>query len=290
MRQHPLFSFFLIAYAGSWIMSIPFILSERGILPTARFYVMFFILKSFGPALAAYIMIRITAGKAGLLGLRSRLRQWRVGWQWYGFILLGIPASMVLGVAVLPGALASFRGLPRPFLVSYLISFVAIFLGGGPLGEEPGWRGFALPRMQSRYGALRATLLLGVLWTGWHLPDFLTSAQKGGSGTDVSVFWVGLPLFFLEVMALSVIFTWVFNHTHGSVFIAMVLHASYNTFGTAVQPLFSAPIVISTDLPFLIGMGVLALLIVILTGGRLGYRPSQEQPLKSEEIAMPALR
>jgi membrane protease YdiL (CAAX protease family) len=235
-------------------------------------------------------MIRITEGRAGVLGLRRRLRQWRAGWQWYAFILLGIPGLMLLGVAVLPGALASYRGLPRSFVMSYLISFVAIFFGGGPLGEEPGWRGFALPRMQSRYGPLRANMLLGVLWTCWHLPDFLTSAQKGGTGADVSVFLVGLPVFFLEVMALTFIFSWVFNHTRGSVFIAMLLHASYNAFGTAAQPLFSAPIVAGTDLPFLIGMGVLALPILILTRGRLGYQPSQEQALKPEEIAAPALR
>ncbi|MBK9710670.1 MAG: CPBP family intramembrane metalloprotease [Kouleothrix sp.] len=279
MRQHPLLFFFLIAYAFSWITLIPFILAGWGILPTAMFYNIFFIVKSFGPALAAYIIIRVTEGKEGLHDLRRRLTQWRAGWQWYLFILLGVPALMLLGICALPGALASFRGLPPYAAASYLISFVIIALGGGPLGEEPGWRGFALPRMQSRYGALRANLLLGVMWTFWHLPDFLTSAQKGGAGTDLSVFYVGLPVFFLEVMALVFVFTWVFNHTGGSVLIAIILHASYNTFGTAAQPLFSAPSVTGTDLPFAIGMGVLALLILLLTRGQLGYRPGRESPL-----------
>ena len=275
MRQHPLFSFFSMAYAFSWIILIPFVLSEWGVLPNAKFYTIFFVLNPFvGPTLAAYIMTRLTEGKAGLLSLISRLKQWRVGWQWYVFTLLGIPAVLLLGISVLPGALASFRGLSPAFLIGYPISFIVIFFVGGPLGEEIGWRGFALPRMQSRYGSLRATLLLGVLWTFWHLPHFLTSAQRGGPGTGLSIFYINLPIFFLMVMAITIIFTWVFNHTQGSLFIAILLHASINTFGT-VQPLFSAPIVTSTDLPFLIGLGGLALLILILTRGRLGYQPSQ---------------
>jgi membrane protease YdiL (CAAX protease family) len=281
MRQHPLFSFFFMAYAFTWIILIPYVLSEWSILPMpkASFYNLFFILHTFGPAVSAYIMFRITEGKEGWLNLRSRLKQLRVGWQWYAFILLGIPALILLGILVLPGALASFQGLPPNSLVRYLFLFILIFLFGGPLGEEIGWRGFALPRMQSRYGPLRATLLLGVLWTFWHLEDFLTAAQWGGSGTGLSAFYFHLPIFFLMVMALAIIMTWVFNHTGGSVFIAILLHASYNTFASTVQPLFSAPIVSRTNLLFVPGFAVLALLIVILTRGRLGYQPNQEQPL-----------
>jgi membrane protease YdiL (CAAX protease family) len=177
MRQHPLFFFFLMAYAFSWIMLIPFVLSEWGVLPHAKYFTIAFVLNPFvGPTLAAYIMSRITEGQAGVLRLRRCLTHWRVGWQWYGFILLCIPTSVLLGICVLPGALASFQGLPSSFLVSYPISFVVIFFLGGPLGEEIGWRGFALPRMQARYGPLWGTLWLGLLWTCWHLPHFLTSA------------------------------------------------------------------------------------------------------------------
>ena len=111
---------------------------------------------------------------------------------------------MLLGIIILPGALASFRGLPSSFLNTYIIYFIVIFFGGGPLGEEIGWRGFALPRMQTRYGALRATLLLGILWTFWHLPHFLTTAQRGGPGSSSSIFYINLPIFFLMVMSITV--------------------------------------------------------------------------------------
>jgi len=146
MRQHPLFFFFVMAYAFSWIVSIPYILEQWGILHGN--FIIIFAIKSFGPFLAAYIMTRITEGKEGVLRLRQSIRQVRAGWQWYLFILLGIPVLALLGIILLPGALASFQGFPPHFLVTYLVSFILIFFGGGPLGEEPGWRGFALPRLQ----------------------------------------------------------------------------------------------------------------------------------------------
>jgi membrane protease YdiL (CAAX protease family) len=270
MRQHPLFSFFFMAYAFSWIILIPYILSQWNVLPNTPVFQIFFILNPFvGPTLSAFIMSRITEGKAGFLNIRKRLRLLKVGWNWYAFILLGIPVMMLLGIIILPGALASFRGLPSSFLITYIIYFIAIFFGGGPLGEEIGWRGFALPRMQTRYGALRATLLLGILWTFWHLPHFLTTAQRGGPGSSSSIFYINLPIFFLLVMSITVIMTWVYNHTKGSLFIAILLHASINTFGMVVS-LFAAPIVTSTDLPIALGLGVLAIAILIFTRGKLG--------------------
>src|SRR5947209_17162206 len=128
MREHPLFFFFLIAYAGSWIMSIPYMLSVWGILKGD--FTFTFILKPFvGPTLAAIIMISITEGKAGVRRLRNRIIQWRTGWPWYLFILLGIPALLLLGIIVQPGALASFHGLTPLVLVSYLVYFVVVFFG-----------------------------------------------------------------------------------------------------------------------------------------------------------------
>jgi CAAX protease family protein len=281
MRQHPLFFFFLMAYVFSWIVLIPYVLSVWVIMP--KFFSLplgaaAFNLNPFlGPALAAFIMTGITEGKAGVLRLLHRFIQWRAGWQWYLFILLGIPALLLLGIIVLPGALASFHGLPSFFLVSYSVMFVVYFFLSGPLGEEPGWRGFALPRMQPRYGPLWGTLLLGILWGFWHLPHFLTPAQHGGPGTSFATFLTNFPIFVLFIMAMSIIFTWVFNHTRGSLFIAILLHTGINTSSTLI-PLFPVPIVIGTDLAALIGFGVPALLIVILTRGRLGYQPGQEQP------------
>jgi membrane protease YdiL (CAAX protease family) len=145
MRQHPLFFFFLMSFAGSWIISIPYVLSVWGILQGD--YTVAFILKPFvGPTLAAIVMTGIIEGKAGLLRLLDRLKQRRAGWQWYLFILVGIPALLLLGIIIQPGMLASFQGLTSVILVSYPVYFMAVFFGVA-MPEEIGWRGFALPRM-----------------------------------------------------------------------------------------------------------------------------------------------
>ncbi len=271
MRQHPLFFFFLLAYAFSWILFIPYVLAEWGILHGD--FTIFYILHTFGPALAAIVMTAIIAGQPGLQNLRQRIRQRRAPWQWYLFILLGIPALVMVGVIIQPGALVNFRGLTPLLLVSYLVNYVAVFFGGGPLGEEPGWRGFALPRMQPRYGPLWGTLLLGVLWTCWHLPDFLTASKGGGPGVGWTTFLTNFPIFLLAVVSLAVIMTWVFNHTGGSIFTAILAHASVNTPEIVFVPLFPAATMIGLHWALLIAFGVPALLILILTRGRLGYKP-----------------
>lgn len=276
MRRHPLASFFLIAYASSWIVSIPFVLSEWGIL-RGDFKVVFAI-KSFGPFLAAYLMARVIDGKEGVLRLRRRITQKQAGWQWYLFILLGIPVLVMLGVLIQPGTTAGFKGLTPVLLVSYPVAYVAVCFGGGPLGEEPGWRGFALPRMQQRYGPLWGTLLLAVVWTGWHLPDFLTSAQGGGPGTGFSTFLHNFPVFFGLVTAIAVILTWVYNHTHESLFTAILAHASVNTPQVVLIPLFPAVDATRLNLAALIGFGVPAILIIVLTRGQLGHRRTEGQP------------
>jgi len=272
IQQHPLFSYFFLAYAFSWIVFIPYILAEWGFLQGN--YTFFYILHVFGPALAAIVMTSVIAGKAGLQTLRQSIRQWRATWQWYLFILLGIPALVMLGIIVQPGALEGFKGFTTSLLASYPFFLVATFFGVG-LGEEPGWRGFALPRMQKQYGSLWGTLLLGVLWSCWHLPDFLTASKGGGQSTVFTTFLTNFPIFTLAVVSLAVIMTWLYNHTGGSVFIAILAHAGVDApeVGGWVA-LFPAVSMIGSHWALLISFAIPALLIIILTRGRLGYQPN----------------
>jgi membrane protease YdiL (CAAX protease family) len=282
MRQHPLVAYFSMAYAFSWIMTIPCVLVDWGFLPEALFRPCFIIKAFAGPFVAGVLMVNLSEGRDGAARFRRRLFQVRAGWQWYLGILLGIPALFVLGMIVQPGVLASFQGFPGngpvAYLVYYLVNFVIIFLFGGPLAEEPGWRGFALPRLQSRYGPLWGTLLLGVVWAFWHLPDFLTRAQGGGPGTGWGTFFTNLPVFVVMVVAIATLMTWVYNHTQGSLFIAILLHASINTAGILPElfPVPNMPIFTLANVALLIAVAVPALLIVILTRGRLGYTPDRE--------------
>jgi membrane protease YdiL (CAAX protease family) len=291
MRRHPLFFFYLMAYAFSWLAWLPLVLSQEG-RPLSSFHTTLIwviivtissTLAAFGPTLSAFIMTGITEGKSGIGCLLRRYVLWRVGFQWYLFVLIGIPALILLSILVLPGAIAAFRAPAPGFVITYLVSYVVIFILGGPLGEEPGWRGFALPRWQQRSGPLVGTLFLGVLWGLWHLPLFLTPGYNG-AGTG----FVGISIPFIEfvigITALAVIFTWVFNNTRGSLLLVMLLHASFNTaFNTFLLRLFpSLPGHSPVFQSLYIVLIVVALLIILATRGRLSYQRYQR------ETALPA--
>lgn len=269
LQRHPLVSYFCLAYAISWILSIPFILSEWGIL--SGDFRPFFIVKSFGPFLAAYILTGFLEGKDGVKRFRKSVRQWQTGWLWYLITLLVIPALLLGGILIQPGSLAGFKGITPLILVNYAVTYLVVFFGGGPLGEEPGWRGFALPRLQKQYGPLAGTLILSALWTCWHLPDFLTSAQGGGPGTGISAFLVNFPIFLALVTAIAVILTWIFNNTRGSVFLSILAHASVNTPQVVLVPLFPAVTTTRLNLAALIGFSLPAVVLLLVTHGRLGY-------------------
>lgn len=289
MRKYPLFFYFFLAYAFSWLVSLPYVLNLWSGLPGD--YTLGLILKQWvGPALAGIVMTRVTAGQEGLRSLRHRCRQWRAGWQWYLFSLLGVPALILLGIGIQPGVLAGFQGLPQGFWVRYLVYFIIVFFGVG-LPEEIGWRGFALPRMQPRFGPLLATFLLGVGWAFWHLFFFLMPDHGGGPGTGFGALLKNFSIFFVLVLAMSVLFTWVYNHTRGSIFIAGILHAAIDAPQLVWLPLFlevgtsnSTSGETSLDLALLVPFGLLALLIIVLTRGRLGYQPGQEASLAAPNL------
>jgi uncharacterized protein len=228
---------------------------SRSLLPSLPFA---------GPFLAAFIMTGATEGRAGTSRLLRRIVLWRVGLRWYLLALLGIPAITVLGAIVLPGVLASFQTPALSLLVTYPVSFVVSLLIGGPLGEEPGWRGFALPRLQRLQGPLVGSLVLGILWASWHLPYFWMPEWGTPKNSLLDIVW-----FVLADIALTVVYTWVFNNTKGSLLIVILVHASNDAF--FINQLFGAPVVTDSLLPFVIGFGATAVLLVIVTQGRLGY-------------------
>lgn len=277
LESYPLTSFFVMAYLFSWVVLIPFILSQWGIFPKTKAFDIFFFANAFvGPMLAAYIMIRALEGKESWKKVRKSIISIKVGLKWYLFTLIVIPAAMFLGMVILNGGIPTFHDLTSKFFVTYLISLVAIFFLGGPLPEEIGWRGFALPRLQSKFGPLKATLLLSVLWAFWHLPHFLTVAQRGGPGSDLSILYIHLPIFILLCLPISIILTWVYNSHRGNLFIVMLVHASVNTF-SLVQAHSINPVLKNSDLFVGIGLGFGALLILIFTRGNLGYKQTSNE-------------
>ena len=275
LARHPLVFFFIIAYAGTWLFELPYVLSEygAGLLPTSSPVLLWTSPVSvfLGPFLAAFIMTGATEGREGVRRFLRRFVLWRVGFRWYVFAFVGVPVIAVLSVVVIPGVLASFQGLGAVAPLSVLGVFVYVFFLGGALGEEPGWRGFALPRLQSMHGPLVGTLILGPLWGLWHLPLFFTPWNV------LTTF--NLVVFVLATTCLAIMYTWVFNNTKGSVLMAILIHASFNASVTGIlAPLFPAPILEDYGLlPILGGFGAFAVVLVALTRGRLGYQHFQQE-------------
>lgn len=230
VKKYALPSFFLLAYLFTWSNWIPHALTSRGI---ASIQVPGFVtlLAGYGPALAAILVAALAYGRQGLRELFGRLLKWRVGIQWY-LIALFLPAAVILLAITInkwTGGTApnfSAAGFPfgpaeTPLWQKVLILFLVFTLGFDGIGEELGWRGFALPKLMENRSPLVASLILGALWAVWHFPYALTQ----GTG----LFGIPLYWFVLNLLALSVVYTWIFKNTNGSLLLPLLYHAASNT-------------------------------------------------------------
>ena len=272
LARHPLASFFVLAYALTWLAWSPWFLSEAGVglLPyDGGEFSTFVNLVGLvlGPTLSAFIVTGATEGRGGIRRLLHRIVLWRVGLGWYLFVFLGIPAIRVLSTLLMPGAPASFDAAAVPsVLFLYVVAGLFFLFAGGPFFEEIGWRGFALPRLQRLHGPLVGSLVLGTLWALWHLPLFLIPSWDTPHGSTLDV-----ALFAILPVAMTIVFTWVFNNTKASVLLVLLAHGSLNVSAVSMYDLFPAPAVTGGITNVVLGFAVAALLIVALTRGRLGY-------------------
>lgn len=218
-ERHPVTAFFAVAIGASWLVWVPVAFGMVDGSATAAV-----VAGGFGPAVAGAAVTKATGGsvRAWLAELVRR----GVGLRWY-LVALGVPLVVVLGNAValvLFGVALDFSVLPGR-TAGYLVGFAfALVLGGGQ--EELGWRGFALPRLQRIYGPMAASLVIGVVWAVWHLPLF---AMEGTSQSQVP-FLAYAP----AVVAMSVVFTWLYNESAGCILPAMLLHAGINSTGSLI--------------------------------------------------------
>ena len=207
VKRHPIVTFFVLAYAFSWL---PWVLGT--LIPASRPFVLY-PFASFGPLLAALIVIPITQGRAGLRAWAASLLKWRVGWHWY-VVAIGIPLIVGLGAAMLNTGFGAPFQLAQLSLWSMLQVFAIRLInpGDGPLGEEPGWRGYALPSLQARRSPLAAALMIGLLAAGWHLPIIFVGAAS--------------PFELLAPFSLGIVSSWVYNRTGGSLLLSLIFHAA----------------------------------------------------------------
>jgi membrane protease YdiL (CAAX protease family) len=225
IKQFPTVSFFILAYALSWAYWVPLLLAGARVAPgssTTHFPGLL------GPAIAAILVQYACEGTNGLRALwrrmvlvsRPQASFWAYSLSPVGFLAAALGLMLVLGMAI-PGAadFARFSGLPE---LGLPLVVLLVFVVGG-YGEEVGWRGFALERMQLRFGPLRGALLLAALWAGWHLPAF---------GVIQTYREMTVPMiiggFLLGLTCGSIVLARVSNRTSGSVFAAAIWHATYN--------------------------------------------------------------
>ena len=239
MKSHPIISFFILTYAISWVIWIPLVVYYQyntvQTKPLPFSVLLPALIGGFGPTFAALIMVGIQDGRVGVRKLMSRWLVWRVGIGWY----ITIP---LLAIGVRLGAIALyvlFSGVkPEINLALWYMFFFdfATSIIGGPICEETGWRGYALPMMQKKSNALTSGLIIGVFWTLWHVPGFFV---PGMALPAIPLSWLLILNFLLRVMSLSVLFTWLFNNTKGSLFVAFLLHAAVNSSATTLFKIFN---------------------------------------------------
>ncbi|SDU81448.1 CAAX protease self-immunity [Microlunatus sagamiharensis] len=277
VQRHPLLSFFLLANLLSWAAWTPLVLSAdglgvwgfsfprvlgstqlTGVLPGAYL----------GPITSALIVTAVADGRAGLRRWGARLWRWRVRWTWYAVALLAVPAAFVVAGTVFSGGRVVAPSLT--VLALYVPGLLLQMVTTG-LAEEPGWRDFALPRLQTRFGPLRATMLLGPLWALWHMPLFLTADWGGWPG----VRWTEPLVFTVFCIAFNVVVSWFFNRTGESLPLTMLLHVGVNNFSSVVwSDMFPTLDPARTLQAQAVVATVAAVVILVATRGRLGYRSS----------------
>ena len=239
IRQHRLSTFFVLAYVLSWT---PWAFDAAGLSLGTSFF-------PGGPLVAALVVIAVAEGGPGFRELGSRLVRWRVGWVWYA-VALGLPMVLVLAT----GWVTSWLGAPPPDLSAVVWADVALVLAlrlvnplDSAMGEEPGFRGYALPHLQDRLSPLAAATVLGVLTAGWHLPLVL----QGRLG------WIGLP----STVVITFLYVWLFNRTGGSLLMPLLFHASQGAFTFGMLGFAGADLDRAADVYF--GLLVVAVIAVV---------------------------
>lgn len=221
LKHHSLIIGLALMFLYTWTID----LANSGVL-LLQFPFAIYITLGWGFIFASLLMTGLTLGRDAMTTLFKRFFIWRVGWKWFLPALLLEPACIVAGVylnAALTQSPPDFStvmayqifgtsaSLPLFFLPFFLVELITN-------GEEMGWRGYVLPRLQAKYSALTSSLILGVIWGFWHLPKSLAHFNA------VSFTW-----FMLHIMAFAVILTWLYNNTRGSLLIVAVCHAISNT-------------------------------------------------------------
>ena len=272
VKKYPAISLLLLAMIFG---TAPSLAVAVGLLPPAAAQ-----LGALSASLAAIVLVVVEGRKGGLRELLSRLLIWRVGIGWWAFALFFaiLPSVAALYLFdLLGGPPVDWSGLPPLYTVVPMFIFLTMAAG---IGEEFGWRGFLLPRLQARHNALVSALIVGAAWATWHIPLFFikgTSQYEQGVEAGVLPAILGYAAF---VIASSIQFTWLFNNTRGSVLLAAVMHGASNTWGGYIDVYRGH---FGGILTFMALSVLVSILIVLLAGPRDLSRANKRNVLALED-------
>ncbi len=239
-------AFFALAFGWAWGIGVT--ATQVSVqLPVVGTALM--MLAGFGPSLAAVTVVAMVSPGTGLRDWAARCLNWRVGWRWFAFAFALPPAVMLTAVA-----LHGLMGGPMPASPAVdqipvaILNFGLVLVVGGPLGEEFGWRGYALPALAASLDWRTASLIIGAVWGAWHLPLFYLASSVQSH--------MAMPIFMLNILAGSTIFAWLFERTQQSVLPALVLHTSLNGWTAIIEIVPTA----ATGRPFTLTTGLMVLI------------------------------
>lgn len=251
IKRYPMATFWGIAWSTSFL---GFFMNDRN--PESLWGLLLY-----GPFVGGILVTAIADGSSGIKTYFSRMVRWRVGIQWY-FAALLIPVVLRLaafGLNIISGAAAPAIILWPPWIDVFFEAFLII-----SLAEEPGFRGFALPRLMEGRSALSASLILGLLHSVWHLPLFILGSDS--------------PIIIPIIISGAILNTWLFNHTRGSVLLAMLLHTSVHFMVYIFNPLFSGMDAQRQTIWLVVAFVALGILLPMLYGRELGRKPERSMP------------
>lgn len=263
--KHQLITFFIFTFAFSWCIWIPEVIVTGGKMSVLTY------IGGFGPFLSAVFITWIVKKGSGLKQWFRRTFRLRINILWYLLGALFLPVAVVLlyfGLYSLLGGKPDFSNASLWWLYPPSLLITMLFAGGN---EEPGWRGFALPRLLTKRNPLIASLILGIIWAAWHIPVFYNQ-EWGGYG--VPFYW-----FLVNTIGLSLIMTWLYCKSSRSVFPVMLFHQATNT----IWSYFPMPDDVLTGMDdFLVLKTIvywtIAIVLTIATKGRLGYQSELSSP------------
>jgi uncharacterized protein len=253
--------FLVIAFGFTWIILLPGILISRGLINLNLPMYALVALAQFGPSLTGFFLTYLNHGKTGVLRLFKRALNFHIPWIWLAAIFL-IPlglSGLALAILALTGQrIPPSQALSQP--VTILPYFLITFLFMGPVPEEFGWRGYLLDRLQSRWSALVASLIVGFFWWLWHLP--------GAFMEGVAQSYLPQGPYLVWVLAFSVLMTWVYNNTGGNLLAALLFHTMANMANTLFPTFELTPGASQIGYYYLAILTVIAAAVVVVFWGR----------------------